>query len=781
MDPLGELSDNKNMVIMIPNIGSSRREEERSGIRMTFRKRTFTKCVLVPAMIIALAVAFTPVLNFAGLGVDNAYAAAKIAAPKNVKAEATSTTAIKVTWGKSKGAKGYKVYMKKGSKFKAVKTTKARKYTAKKLNEDTEYTFYVKAFKKKGKKKIFSKASKKVTARTQGAPIDDALTAVCKNGQFVGVKDEAGVISYKGIPYAKAPVGDLRWQLPEAPDASDEVIMADEFGHPSVQGNYPLPEPSTGPEAVSWAFDPVKYTCSEDCLTLNVWTKDTKPAEKKPVMVWFHGGGFVVGSTTNDAYQLNNFANREDIVMVSANYRLGMFGSMDMSEVPDGDKFKKADFKDSQNLSLRDFICALEWVQENIEAFGGDPNNVTIFGNSAGAAYVTLLTTANNDKVQKGELFQRVIAQSGSLSLCVPNSGKAKEQRVNETALLMKLTGAKNLDDLMELSEEQIIRAYTGYYTNKDNIVDMTFYDPSGEEFIMGTMAYDDFSPVYGDDAGLLPDDPYQAVADGAGKNIDVMYGTNQNEWNYWIYEMAEFDPTADHPVPMIEKDYEDYVFGFMPNKMTNELGATITDEEMTNNVQPFLALERVAGMKVEAKDRSDDEWKDLVSRIYYMPKEAVTDELIALFKSNEENYLVNTELYNDLVFRVPATKAAADHAAAGGTGKTYMYYWCKETGQPYQLAGHASEISYVFGNPSHTCFSGVVDMGLSNKMSDMWANFARTGDPSIEGANWTEYEPTNRATMTMDLDDDLGLKMVNDPLKEQRELMEGLLKYHLK
>ena len=760
---------------------------------------TLTKKLLVPALIIAIAVAFIPVLSLAGFDAGNVYGATKIAAPKNVKAKATSTSAIKITWGKVKSAKGYIVYQKKNGKYKKIKTTTKRYVTVTKLKANTKYYFKVKAYKiikykKKGKtykKKVYSKFSKAVYAKTKAkpAPVKDNLTAVCQNGKFVGTKQSSGVITYKGIPYAKAPVGDLRWKAPQAPDASTQTIQADDFGNPSVQANYPLPDPAQGEEAVSWVFDGSKYHTSEDCLTLNVWTKNIDPAEKKPVMVWFHGGGFVVGSTTNDAYQFENFANREDMVMVSVNYRLGMFGSADLSAVPEGEKYKTSDFTQSQNLALLDDIRALEWIQENIAAFGGDPSNVTIFGNSAGAADVTILTAANNEKIQNGELFQRVIAQSGGLALCVPNEGKYKKERTDEVAKLMEraatVTGKEinNLDDLMAVSEADIIQAYTLYPTNKGNLVDVNFYDPTGEEFIIGaSLCYDNvYTPVFGDDAGLLPKDPYELVEEGAGKNIDVLYGSNQNEWNYWIWEMAEFDPMADHPVPLLEKDYEDYAFGMIPmEKMAGDLAATLTEEEMAT-VQEYMDLPRVKDMKIEAQERTDDEWKAIVSRIYMMPPTDVTDDMIAQFKANEETVWMNTELYNDLVFRAPAAKAAADHSAAGGTGKTYMYYWAKETGQKYQNAGHASEISYVTGNTNHTCFSGEVDVQLSNQIQDMWANFARTGDPSANGVQWDQYDTTNRATMTIDLDNDMNLKMVNNLYQDQLALVLPLLKYHLK
>ena len=752
---------------------------------------TWTKKFMLPVVILAVAVAMIPLATMTGLGADQAHAAAKLKAPAKVTAVPAAQDTVKITWSKVKKAKGYTIYLAGEAGTAPVKTVKAKvkKYSVTGLEPGT-YSFTVKAFKKKGKKKIYGKASAPAEA-TLLAP-QEGLTAACSNGQFIGVQGSDGVLSFKGIPYAKAPTGDLRWKAPQAPDESSAVFMADEFGHPSVQANYPLPDLAKGEKGISWVFDGSKYTVSEDCLTLNVWTRDMNPDKKKPVMVWFHGGGFLVGSTTNDAYQLDNFCKNQDMVMISVNYRLGIFGSTDLSTIPEGKKYKHKDFRDSQNLALLDDIRALEWIQENVAAFGGDPDNVTIFGNSAGAADITILTATTNEKIQKGELFKRVIAQSGSLSLCVPDDtkdgvpGPYKKERTGEAEKLMKLTGAKNLDQLMAVPEEDIIKAYTEYYDPEH--MEKGTVPMGADPAAVATLCYDNvYTPVYNDAAGLLPGDPYDLVAAGAGKDIDVMYGSNQNEWNYWISEMSAFDtdPVTFMPIPLIDNDYFAYTFGMTAEKM-GEINATLTDEEKANNLKPYMELPRVAAMTNEyAKERTDAEWKEVLAALYYMPVEMITDEMLAEFKpvapQMEADVWKNTELENDLVFRAPAAKAAADHAAAGGTGKTYMYYWAKETDQKYQKAGHASEISYVLGNPNHTVFSGTVDMALSKKVQDMWANFARTGDPSANGVQWTQYDGTNRATMTMDLDDDGEFKMVNNLYDDQRALVEPLLKYHLK
>lgn len=199
---------------------------------------------------------------------------------------------------------------------------------------------------------------------------------------------------FKGIPYAKPPVGNLRWKPPQAPVAWTGIRSATEFGHACMQ----LPYPET-----SLYYSPPK-PMSEDCLYLNVWTGAKSEGERRPVMVWIHGGAFTRGSGAIPTYDGEHLASK-GIVLVTINYRLGVFGFLAHPDLT-----READKKASGNYALLDIVKALEWVRQNIAAFGGDANRVTIFGESAGSFAVNLLQAS---PLARG-LFHRAIGQSGA-------------------------------------------------------------------------------------------------------------------------------------------------------------------------------------------------------------------------------------------------------------------------------------------------------------------------------------------------------------------------------
>ena len=217
-----------------------------------------------------------------------------------------------------------------------------------------------------------------------------SLAVKCVNGTFVGKKEE-NIISYKGIPFVgQQPVGNLRWKAPVDVTPDDGIYEAYNYGKAPVQA---LGDPA------------VKIGMSENCLYLNIWHADDT-AEKKPVMVWIYGGAFDVGGTTDPQYDCHNFIQENpDVIVVTITYRVSFFGFFHLSHLPDG-----KDYPDAQNLGLLDQIKALKWVHENIAGFGGDPDNVTIWGESAGAASCTLLSLIKGSH----QYFKRVIAQSGA-------------------------------------------------------------------------------------------------------------------------------------------------------------------------------------------------------------------------------------------------------------------------------------------------------------------------------------------------------------------------------
>ena len=314
---------------------------------------------------------------------------------------------------------------------------------------------------------------------------DKAHAVKCVNGTFVGTENH-GVASWLGIPYAKAPVGARRFKAPEYVDASDKVFEAKYYGK-GAYGSLGYP-------------DCIQKQMSEDCLFLNIWLNEDDKTPKKPVMVWIHGGAYVMGSGSQISYSGANLVQAQsDIIMVNINYRLNMYGFMDFSSVPGGDAFKTAPCN-----GLLDQAMALRWVHENIAAFGGDPDNVTIFGQSAGGGSVSILPVMK----EANQYFQKVIAESGSTTLAFPVSCEAAQ---GKTKALLEYTGCKTMDDIMALSEEALQDAYVnavGKFTS---------------------------CPYYGTE--VLPEAPIELYKKGYAKHISILAGSTADEMRLFMGE----------------------------------------------------------------------------------------------------------------------------------------------------------------------------------------------------------------------------------------------------
>ena len=214
------------------------------------------------------------------------------------------------------------------------------------------------------------------------------LIVETKNGKLKGTTDN-GVLVWRGIKYAKAPIGSLRFKAPQIPNKWEGVKNATEFGNivPQIQSLY------------------AEGKCDEDCLILNVWSP-AADSKKRPVMFWIHGGGFSQGAGSNSMYNGSQLVKRGDVVVVTINYRLGPLAFLYLNDLlPNNTDFES-------NLGIKDQIAALKWVKDNIEAFGGDPNQVTIFGQSSGATSVMTLLACPSAQ----GLFKHAIAESPSLN-----------------------------------------------------------------------------------------------------------------------------------------------------------------------------------------------------------------------------------------------------------------------------------------------------------------------------------------------------------------------------
>ncbi|HET7003784.1 MAG TPA: carboxylesterase family protein, partial [Puia sp.] len=268
--------------------------------------------------------------------------------------------------------------------------------------------------------------------------IAQSIIVQTKYGKIEGVKEE-NIRIYKGIPFAAPPVGKLRWRPPQAPESWNDVKKCVSFSASPMQ---PKPVPF-----LCWTkeFIAPPSPLSEDCLYLNVWTGALASNEKRPVFVWVYGGGFSSGSAACDIYDGKDYA-KQGIVFVSINYRVGALGFMASPALT------KEGNGTSGNYGLMDQVAALKWVNENIAAFGGDPSNITIGGQSAGAMSVNALIASSATK----GLYQRAIIESGGLLGGIKLSSLEDEEKAGVD--LQEKLGVKSIAEMRELPADSIIK-----------------------------------------------------------------------------------------------------------------------------------------------------------------------------------------------------------------------------------------------------------------------------------------------------------------------------------
>ncbi|MCF8335554.1 MAG: carboxylesterase family protein [Bacteroidales bacterium] len=345
------------------------------------------------------------------------------------------------------------------------------------------------------------------------------LTRVEVEGGKVEGTVEEGIAVYKGIPFAEPPVGELRWRAPQPVSPWDTVLKADEFAPACPQPQMNAPEGQ-------------KMETSEDCLYLNVWTPVKSPEEKLPVMVWIYGGGFAMGSTAMPTYSGEKLAGM-GVVVVSVAYRVGSLGFMAHPELT-----AESEHNTSGNYGLLDQIAGLKWVRDNIEAFGGDPDNVTIFGESAGGISVSMLAASP----LTGGLFDRAISQSGGsfepVSLrertdCIQLLEGAEKKGVE----FAERMGANSLAELREVPPEKLI---------KDSLARMGGFWPKVDGYV-------------------LVGDQYKLYKKGKYNDVPVLIGTNSDEGSMFVQPKepeqykedirSRFGPFADQVLELYPAD----------------------------------------------------------------------------------------------------------------------------------------------------------------------------------------------------------------------------------
>ncbi len=309
-------------------------------------------------------------------------------------------------------------------------------------------------------------------------------------GKVRGVLQE-GVNVFKGVPYGASTTGKNRFMPARKPDPWTGVKDALSYGPSAPQGNGQTVARGVGP-------------ISEDCLVLNVWTRGLNDGVKRPVMVWIHGGGFATLSGSSPAYDGVNLAKRGDVVVITLNHRLNVFGFLHLGDLAG------AQFAESGNVGMLDLVHALKWVRDNIRHFGGDPDNVTIFGESGGGRKVSTLLAMPDAK----GLFHRAIIESGPGVHLQPRdlATEIAAGVLNELDLPVS-----QISRIQELPMEKILAAYS--------VVEGRLDAQSRDK---GVIEQHGLVPTVG--VSALPANPFDPVAPEISANMPLLIGTNKHE-----------------------------------------------------------------------------------------------------------------------------------------------------------------------------------------------------------------------------------------------------------
>lgn len=332
------------------------------------------------------------------------------------------------------------------------------------------------------------------------------IIAETRSGKVRGIRED-GLCIFKGVPYAAPPVGRLRWMPPQPVEPWSGVRPALEFG----------PVPPQNPISNNTGSGGVRTEPqSEDCLYLNIWSPGVDD-EKRPVLLWLHGGAFCLGSGSNPRHDGSSLARRGNVVVVTINYRLGALGFLNLNELTGGK------IPSTGNEGLLDQTAALRWVQDNIAGFGGDPGNITVFGESAGGMSISCLMAS---PLTPG-LFQKAILQSGVGNMAISLSDAVYNARQFLAVLDIK---PDDIDSLRSLSVARLLSA-------QKKVLTIT-QEPKTGPGLTATV------PVI--DGKVIPEPPLEAVKKGRAASIAVLIGTNLEETKFFNTISPNLSPKDD-------------------------------------------------------------------------------------------------------------------------------------------------------------------------------------------------------------------------------------------
>ena len=458
-----------------------------------------------------------------------------------------------------------------------------------------------------------------------------------EGGLVSGAADrDPSIVVFKGIPFAAPPVGDLRWRAPKPVVPWPGVRRADKFSASCIQNIVEERKP--------WTHEFMTHgDISEDCLYLNVWTGAQSPAEKRPVYVYLYGGGFSEGSAAVPVYDGGGLA-KKGLIVVTFNYRVGVLGFLAYPELS-----RESDHRASGNYGLLDQIAALEWVRDNISRFGGDPNRVTIAGQSAGGMSVHDLTAS---PLAKG-LFQRAIVESGGsnidrVGLALTARGLAEAEA--DGMKFAEAKGAKSLKDLRAMSWQKLTEAGPG--------------GPAAPGLR--------YAPIV--DGYSLPAPVRAVFARGQQNDVVTLTGANQDE-------LGGFGPQRPVTVESFRKSALQR-FGNDAGEFL-KLYPAATDEEANQARSQSARDQALVSMYLWARERS----KTAKTKVYeYLWDHAIPGpdaQRFGAFHTSEVPYAMNTLYMSDRPFtdtdrRIADTMSSywANFAATGNPNGKGLPHW---------------------------------------------------------------------------------------------------------
>uniref|UniRef100_A0A3Q1ESN3 Carboxylic ester hydrolase n=1 Tax=Acanthochromis polyacanthus TaxID=80966 RepID=A0A3Q1ESN3_9TELE len=479
------------------------------------------------------------------------------------------------------------------------------------------------------------------------------------------------VRAFLGIPFGKPPLGKLRFRAPEPVDKWEDVKDATKFS----SSCYQMPDTAFPGFQGAEMWNP-KTPLSEDCLYLNVWSPHFNHSQNSPmapVLVWIYGGGYHGGTSSLDLYGGHFLSRSEGVVVVSMNYRLGAFGFLSL---PENKNIKG-------NAGLLDQRLALQWVANNIAAFGGDPSKVTLFGESAGSGSVgfQLLSPGSYS------LFQRAVMQSGSPN--APWSTISQTDAWDRSLMLAKLLGCPTshpaVEDCLQRADPQKIS--------------MKQYDVLTPPQILA------FPFVPHVDGDFLPDKVEVLLSSSNLPKKELMIGVNEDEGTYFLlYEVPGYNLSGQ---------------------------SLITRKDFLKGVQ--LSLAHASDVTREAAIFHYTDWAD------------------------ENNMVKNRDalgsLVGDQMIVCPVLDFAQRYSKNGR--KTFLYLFDHRSSvNPWPAwmgVMHGYEIEFVFGMPLNVSLGYTkTEVNMTKKFMKHWANFAQTGNPGIDGANWPAFTLENQQYVTL-------------------------------